>query len=110
MKMVSGSAVLAILALLVLSVPKAEASSHFFFQIGVPIPVAPVVVAPPPPPPPPYAYGYVWRAGYYSWNGYAYGWVPGVWVRPPFAGAVWVGPRWAAGPRGHVWMRGYWRR
>ena len=95
-------------ALLVLAVP-AKAGPRFFIQVGVPVPVAPVVVAPRVIPPPP-AYGYVWRGGFYDWNGYGYGWVPGTWIRPPYAGAVWVGPRWAYSPRGARWTRGYWGR
>jgi hypothetical protein len=35
---------------------------------------------------------YVWRAGY--------------WSRPPYAGAVWVGPRYA----GRRYYEGHWRR
>ncbi len=96
-----------------IAVPPANAGPHFFFQIGVPVPVAPVVVAPRYVPPPPvygYGYPYVWRGGYYNWNGYGYGWVPGAYVRPPYAGAVWVGPRWVHGPRGAYWARGYWGR
>ena len=98
------------LAVFFVAVPSASAGPHFFFQVGIPVPIAPVVapayVAPPPPP----AYGWVWRAGYYNRNGYHYGWMPGAWVRPPFAGAVWVGPRWAYGPRGAYWAHGHWRR
>jgi hypothetical protein len=92
----------------------ARASTHVFVQIGAPVPVA--VPAPPPPPPPvvaapaPYpAYGYVWRPGHYVWTGYGYQLVPGTWVRPPYAGAVWVAPRWTSGPHGAYWVRGYWR-
>jgi hypothetical protein len=100
----------AALALLVLAVPAAQAAPRFFFSIGVPVPVAPVVVAPPVVPPRPVVYGSVWRPGYYNWTGYSYAWVPGVWVRPPYARAVWVGPRWVRRPGGFFWARGYWRR
>jgi hypothetical protein len=98
------------LAVFLVAVPSAKAAPRFFIQVGVPVPIAPVVVAPPVLPPPP-AYGLVWRAGYYNWNGYGYVWLPGAWVRPPFARAVWVGPRWVRYPHGGAyWARGYWRR
>ncbi len=91
----------------------AQASTHVFVQIGAPVPVA-VAPAPPPPPvvvaPAPVPYGYVWRPAYYVWGGYGYRVVPGAWVRPPYAGAVWVAPRWVAAPRGGYYTRGYWRR
>jgi hypothetical protein len=97
------------LALTGVSVPAAHANPRVYFRIGlgVPVPVAPAVVAAPPPPP---VYGMVWQPGYYAWSGYRYAWVPGIWVRPPFAGAVWMGPRWVRGPRGAFWARGSWRR
>jgi hypothetical protein len=102
---------MAVAAVLVIGASTAHAGPRFYFSIGVPVPVAPVVVAPPVvPPPPPVAYGMVWRPGYYNWNGYAYGWVPGAYVRPPYTRTVWVGPRWVHHPRGVYWTRGYWRR
>ena len=80
-------------------------------------PPAPVYAPPPAPiyapPPPPYAaYGYVWVPAYSVWTGYAYRTVPGAWVRPPYAHAVWVAPHWEQGhghAHGSVWMNGYWR-
>ncbi len=104
----------AIVALFVMS-PRAHAATRVFVQIGAPI-VAPVPVAPPPVVAPARVYvaprpsGYVWRPGYYVWTGYGYRLVPGGWVVPPYAGAVWVGPRWVSRPYGRVWVRGYWRR
>lgn len=90
----------------------AHASTHVFVQIGVPAAVA--VPAPPPPPPavvaaPVARYGYIWQPGYYVWAGHRYRFVPGAWVRPPYAGAVWVAPRYVSGPRGAYYGRGYWR-
>jgi hypothetical protein len=106
-----------VVALGVVSVAPAHASVRFFVNVGVPAPVYVPAYAPPPPPPPVYvapapapAYGYVWTPGYYAWGAYGYRWVPGAWARPPFARAVWVGPRWAYGPRGRFIVRGYWRR
>ncbi len=106
---VGRAAILAVFAMLVLAVPAAHAGPRVFIQVGVPIPVAPVVVAPRVIPPP-YGYGMVWRPGYYNWTGYRYAMVPGAWVRPPYARAVWVGPRWVNAPRGAYWAGGYWRR
>src|SRR5689334_19516093 len=103
-------ALLAAIVMFVVCVPAAQAGPRVFVGIGVGVPVAPVVVAPAYVPPPPPVYGMVWRPGYYSWTGYSYAWVPGVWVRPPFAGAVWVGPQWVRHPRGAFWAQGYWRR
>jgi hypothetical protein len=74
-------------------------------RVGPPVPV--VAVAPPPPPAP---YGLVWQSGYYAWTGAAYQWVPGVWVRAPYAGAVWAPGRWVHQPRGWFFVRGYWHR
>jgi hypothetical protein len=88
----------------------AHASVHVWVGIGAP-PPPPAVVAPAPVvvAPPPAAYGYVWRPAYTVWTGYGYQMVPGGWVRPPHAHAVWVAPHWAAQHRGYVWTDGYWR-
>jgi hypothetical protein len=97
-----------LLGLLVLAMiirtPAAHAGTRIFVQISPP---APVVVAPVPPPAP---YGYVWQPGYYVWAGAAYRWAPGVWVRPPYARAVWVGPRWIHERRGWYMAPGHWHR
>ena len=90
----------------------AHAATHVVVQIGAPVPV----YAPPPPPPAPVVvagapvpYGYVWRPGHYVWTGYGYRLVPAAYVRPPYAGAVWVAPRYVAHPHGAAWVGGYWR-
>ena len=70
----------------------------------VPAPVAPPVAAyavPPSPGP-----GYSWISGYYYPVGPRWVWRPGYWGARPFAGAVWVGPRYY----GHRYYAGYWRR
>lgn len=73
--------------------------------VGVALP--PLVVEPVPPPP---VHGYyVWRPGYWSWNGVRYVWMPGVYLRPPYAGAVWVPGHWVGRRRGWVWVGGRWR-
>jgi hypothetical protein len=69
------------------------------------------------PPPPPVAEvrvvaprrGYIWVPGYHVWNGYAYAWRPGAWVRPPRARAMWVPPHWQRDRRGWYLVPGHWR-
>ena len=71
-------------------------------------PVAPpplrreVVIASPGP-------GFVWTAGYWSYAGRDYVWVPGAWVRPPRARAVWVAPRWERAGGRWGFRGGHWR-
>jgi hypothetical protein len=75
-----------------------------YVRIAPPRPVVErVAVAPRP--------GYVWAGGYYRWSGRAYVWVPGQWLRPPRARAVWVAPRWDYVPARHsyVFVAGFWR-
>ncbi len=83
------------------------AGPRVFFGFGVGVPVA----APPPvayyaAPVPAPAPGYYWVNGYYYPVGPRWVWRPGYWARPPYAGAVWVGPRYYRG----YYYRGYWRR
>lgn len=67
-----------------------------------------------PPPPPAYYYarpmypgpGHVWVDGHYFWGGRGYAWNPGYYVRPPYVGARWNGPRYYGGQYYH----GFWRR
>jgi hypothetical protein len=72
-----------------------------------PPPVAPVEVVPPPPPGPPGRMA--WQPGYWGWDGRAYVWVPGVYVRRPHMHAAWVPGRWVPGPSGFAWEPGHWR-
>ena len=88
-------------------------AGHFSFGIGFGAPVyapRPVYVRYAPPvyayrPVAP-GYGYSWVDGYYYPVGTGYAWRSGYWVRPPYAGAVWVGPRHYSGR----YYNGYWRR
>jgi len=96
----------------VLLAANAHAGTRVFVQIGAPVPVfvpgpppVPVIVAARPAP-----YGFVWRPAHYVWTGYGYRMVPAAWVRPPYARAVWVAPRYIARPHRSVWVGGYWRR
>jgi hypothetical protein len=53
--------------------------------------------------------GYVWINGYWGWGGSAYAWVPGRYVRPPRARAVWVSPRWEQRGGRYRFREGRWR-
>lgn len=79
------------------------------FSYGPPAPV--VTYYPPPAPvvayaPPVVRPGYSWVAGYYYPVGRRWAWRPGYWVRPPYAHAYWVAPRYYGGR----YYGGYWRR
>ena len=54
--------------------------------------------------------GYAWVDGYWSWNGRRYVWVPGVWRRPPYAGAYWSHPHWDHYDDGWHYHEGHWDR
>jgi hypothetical protein len=75
-----------------------------FGQIGIGItigaPPPPRVIVRPAAPGP----DFVWVDGYwYPVSGH-YKWHTGYWTRAPYAGAVWVGPRY----EGHQYYNGYW--
>jgi len=78
-------------------------------HIGVVVGVAPPAPIVEPVPAPPVA-GYVWRPGYWRWNGVRYVWLPGGYVAPPYAGAFWVTGHWGPRGAGWVWIPGHWRR
>lgn len=105
-----------LLAILLLAGSSMFARSHFSFGVGIGVapyyPYGGYYYAAPPPPvyyspyySPYYAPGpgYAWVGGYY---GPRHEWRRGYWARRPFAGAVWVGPRWSRGR----YYGGYWRR
>jgi hypothetical protein len=87
-------------------------AAHIGIGIGIGVPIAgyyapPPVYAPYYAPAPVYpGAGYTWIGGYYYPVGARWLWRPGYWARPPYAGAVWVGPRYFGGR----YYRGYWRR
>src|SRR5262249_2291356 len=72
------------------------------------------VTSPPPPPvvesvtvsPGP---AFVWLAGYHTWNGSAYVWVPGHWERRPEGRREWVPGHWGHDRHGWYWVPGHWR-
>jgi hypothetical protein len=77
-------------------------AADVFVQIGPPRPpVERRLIAPGP--------GYVWTPGYQRWDGRAYVWVPGAWVRPPHRHARWERPRWVHRHGGWVFVEGRWR-
>lgn len=59
--------------------------------------------------PPPPGRRLIWQQGYWHWNGGAYDWMPGHWVRPPRPAAVWVPGRWVARRGAWVWAPAHWR-
>jgi hypothetical protein len=76
--------------------------ARVYVQIGPPAPIVERrVVAPGP--------GYFWVAGYHTWNGRAYAWVPGRWERVPPGHTAWVSGHWAHEKRGYYWVNGHWR-
>jgi hypothetical protein len=100
-----------LLALMFLAASSSVFAAHF--SIGIGVGPANGYYAAPPPPPPAVAYyppspgrGYAWVGGYYNRVGPRYVWRAGYWARPPYAGAVWVGPRYV----GRRYYNGYWRR
>ena len=72
-------------------------------SVGFPPPLLPVYVQPVIPAP-----GYIWTPGYWAWNGYAYYWVPGTWVLPPFYGALWTPGYWGWVGGVYTFHAGYW--
>jgi len=82
---------------------------------AVPMMAAEVVVRVAPPAPihermvPAPGPGYVWTPGFHRWDGRAYVWVPGSWVRPPHARAHWVRAHYVRRGGGWVLVEGHWR-
>lgn len=76
---------------------------------GLPIgppPPAPFQTVPPPPGPPGRM---AWRPGYWRWNGHAYVWQGGRYLRTPRPYAAWVPGRWVPRYGRWVWVPGHWR-
>ena len=96
-------AMLAVAGGLTLSASLAAGAQTTVIRVGPPPPPRGIVVGPAP------HRGYVYQSGYYRWYGGRYVWVGGVWVRPPYGGAVWVPGMWRGGPGGYVWVPGHWR-
>jgi len=84
-------------------------SAPAFSQIGIGIQIGRT--------PPPLRYerrpaapgeGFVWVDGYWTVAHGRYVWVPGVWQRPPYAGAYWSHPHWDHYPDGWHYHEGHW--
>ena len=52
--------------------------------------------------------GYTWVDGYWNWAGGRYVWAPGVWRRPPYAGAYWTHAHYDHYDRGWAYHEGHW--
>ena len=89
-----------VLAPLIMDVPAAVAQSY-------PPPYAPSEPVPPPPPGP-MASRMVWQPGYWRWNGARYVWVGGRYARGPRPHAVWIAGHWAERRGRWVWVPGHW--
>lgn len=50
-----------------------------------------------------------WRAGYWSYNGGSFSWVPGEYVAKPSGTAVWAPGRWARHQYGWGFVPGHWQ-
>jgi hypothetical protein len=87
----------------VLAVNAAPGNAAVVVGVAPPAPIVEVVPSAP-------AVGYVWRQGYWSWNGIGYIWRPGVYVVAPRPGLVWVPGHWLARGGGWVWIAGRWTR
>ena len=78
----------------------ASAAPQVYVRVGPPAPVVEVRPA--------LRRGYVWRDGYYRWNGHRYVWNRGRYVRAPYANAAWNAGRWERSNRGYYWVPGHW--
>jgi WXXGXW repeat (2 copies) len=90
------------LAVLILSATATLSAADFSLgiQIGAPPPPRVVRVHPRSPGP-----DYVWLDGYWYPEGGRYKWHNGYWTRPPYAGALWVGPHYDGGR----YYEGFWQ-
>ena len=77
--------------------------AHAAVYVRIAPPVAHAEAVGPPPSP-----EHTWMNGYYSWDGRAYIWQPGRWVRPPYPHANWVAGYWRQTPHGWTWVPGRW--
>jgi hypothetical protein len=76
---------------------------RLYVRVAPPRPVVEAAVVSPGP-------GYVWVPGYHRWDGRAYVWTPGAWMRAPRPRAAWVPGHWAEDRRrGWYFVDGRWR-
>jgi hypothetical protein len=89
-------------AVLALGTAHARVRAHVYVGVAPPPPIVEQPGFAPHP-------GWVWRPGYYRWDGDHYVWVPGYWVLPPSPGALWVSGHWVHRHRGWFFVEGHWR-
>jgi hypothetical protein len=82
----------------------AAPSSAAELVIGIGPPALRAEVIPPSP-----GVDFVWRPGYWRWDGGAHVWVGGEFIRRPHPGALWVAGHWDRRGAGWVWVDGHWR-
>jgi hypothetical protein len=82
--------------------PAAFSQVSIGIQIGAPPPPRAIIVRPASPDPEDEQF--VWIEGYWYPAGGHYYWHRGYWTRPPYVGALWVGPRYEEGR----YYQGYW--
>jgi len=51
----------------------------------------------------------LWRAGYWSFDGYNFNWIPGEIIMRPHPSAVWSSDRWERRAYGWAFVPGYWQ-
>jgi hypothetical protein len=51
---------------------------------------------------------FMWTPGYWGYADAGYFWVPGVWIRPPYYGALWTPGYWGFYNAKYRWHPGYW--
>lgn len=88
-----------ILTLMLIAGSAAYAQVSIGIRIGPPPPPRVIRVRPVAPGP-----GFAWVDGYWYPVGNHYKWHDGYWTRPPYGGAVWLGPR----HDGERFFEGYW--
>lgn len=97
------SCLIAVAASVVLGLSGATlASTSVFISVNTPPPALPVHEQPLCPGP-----GYVWRPGYWAWNGGDYYWVDGGWALAP-VGMLWTPGYWGWNDSAYIWHAGYW--
>ena len=89
----------AVLGLLLMSAPVADAQVSFSFSFGTPPPLPRAYRVPPRPGP-----AYQWVEGYWYPRNGRWFWHDGYWTRPPFPNSYWVDPYWEGGR----YFEGYW--
>jgi hypothetical protein len=88
-----------LLALMLLAGGSLFAQLSIGVRIGPPPPPRVIRVQPRSPGP-----GYLWIQGYWYPVGKRYRWHDGYWTRPPYGGALWMGPRYDGGQ----FFEGHW--